>query len=87
MRRIILSIIAIFLLIIMIYTGIRVNYIENKNKELKNKIITIKKDTDKEKENNVLYESKLDSLKEESNGKLEELEIWKKAVKRLEEAL
>ena len=87
MKKVILAIIAVFLLLVMVYTTYRVNYLTKDNKNLKEKIINIKKDTDKEKENSIRYGDNLDSLKEESSDKEEEYNIWKKAVEKLEKAL
>lgn len=87
MKKVILTIIAVFLLLVMGYTTYRVNYLNNDNKSIKEKIINIKKDIDIEKENSIKYEGKLDSLKEESKDKEEEYNIWKKAVEKLEKAL
>ena len=87
MKKVILTIIAIFLLLVMIYTTYRVEYLSNNNTELEEKISKIKKDTDTEKENTSKYEEELNKLKEESKDKEQEYNIWKKAVEKLEKAL
>lgn len=87
MKKVVLGIIAIFLLLVMLYTGYRVNYFKNDNKSLEKKINDIKKDIDTEKENSTKYEEELSKIKEDSNSKEEEYKIWKKAVDKLSKAL
>ena len=87
MKKVVFGIIAIFLLLVMIYTAYRVEYISNDNKKLEEKIINIKKDTDVEKENSIKYSEELKTIKDESANKDKEYNIWKKAVEKLEKAL
>ena len=62
MKKVILTIIAIFLLLVMIYTTYRVEYLSNNNTELEEKISKIKKDTDTENKDTSKYKEDLDSL-------------------------
>lgn len=87
MKKVILTVIAIFLLLVMGYTTFRVEYLTNDNKELEDKIIKVKKDTDTENKDTSKYKEELDSLENESSDKVKEYNIWKKAVERLEKAL
>ena len=87
MKKVILTVIAIFLLLVMGYTTFRVEYLTNDNKKLEDKIIKVKKDTDTEDKDTSKYKEELDSLENESSDKVKEYNIWKKAVERLEKAL
>ena len=87
MKKVVFGMIAIFLLLVMIYTAYRVEYISNDNKKLEEKIINIKKDIDVEKENSIKYSEELKTIKDESANKDKEYNIWKKAVEKLEKAL
>ena len=87
MKKVILTVIAIFLLLVMGYTTFRVEYLTNDNKELEDKIIKVKNDTDTENKDTSKYKEELDSLENESSDKVKEYNIWKKAVERLEKAL
>ena len=87
MKKVIFGSILLLLVGLMIYTGFRVNYLNSNNKELEEKINSIKKDIDKAKEDSIKYENDYSTLEEESKDKQEELEIWKKAETKLEKAL
>ena len=87
MKKIVFIVISLFLIVVLAYSIINLNDVKNKNKSLKEDIINIKKEIDKEKENSTNNSETLDTLKDESTPKLEELEIWQKAVKKLETAL
>ena len=87
MKKIVFIVISLFLIVVLAYSIINLNDVKNKNKSLKEDIINIKKEIDKEKENSTNNNETLDTLTDESTPKLEELEIWQKAVKKLETAL
>ena len=87
MKKALFGSIVLILIGLMIYTNYTLNHLSNDNKELEEKIINIKKDIEKAKDDSIKYIEDEATLKEENKDKLEELEIWKKAQTKLEKAL
>ncbi len=87
MKKALFGSIVLILIGLMIYTNYTLNHLSNDNKELEEKIINIKKDIEKAKDDSIKYIEDEATLKDENKDKLEELEIWKKAQTKLEKAL
>ena len=87
MKKALFGSIVLILIGLMIYTNYTLNHLSNDNKELEEKIINIKKDIEKAKDDSIKYIEDEATLKEENKDKLEELKIWKKAQTKLEKAL
>lgn len=84
MKKVVIVIILLLAIGILVYSNISLNYTKSKNNNIKDDINSLNNDIKKAKENGNDIESKIDTLKENSKEKLEELSIWEKAVEKLE---
>ena len=86
-KKIVFGFIFLLFLAAMIYSFFKIESTDINKKNMEKEINSLKKKIKNEEEECNNYEEELANLKEESKDKLEEVEIWKKAEKSLEQNL
>ena len=86
-KRLIFGVIFLIFLTAMIYSFFIIEFNKLEKKNIEKEITTLKKDISNIKKDNSNYNKEISKLKEDSNSKLEELEIWKKMETKLNQAL
>ena len=91
MKKVVFEVIFLVLLGIMIFlflfSSFKLNETKNKKSDMNKEISTLNSEIEKAKIDNESLNDELNELRENSKNKLEDVEIWKKAQEKLNQAL